>query len=76
MAGNVGSERRMEYTTIGDTTNTASRLESMTKGSGHTIFLADSVKADADAASASDLVRVDAMPVRGKDEPVVVWSVA
>jgi len=23
----------------------------------------------------SDLVRVDAMRVRGKDEPVVVWSV-
>ena len=23
-----------------------------------------------------DLVRVDAMRVRGKDEPVVVWSVA
>ncbi len=75
MAGNVGSERRMEYTTIGDTTNTASRLETMTKGTGHTIFLADSVRQML-TRPRDDMVHVDELEVRGKDEPVVVWSVA
>jgi adenylate cyclase len=64
----------MEYTTIGDTTNTASRLESMTKGTGHTIFLSDSVRRML-TRERGEIVHVADMPVRGKDEPVVVWSV-
>ena len=44
MSGNVGSERRLEYTALGDTTNTAARLEGMTKGTPHQLYLADTTK--------------------------------
>jgi adenylate cyclase len=73
MSGQVGSERRMEYTTIGDTTNTASRLEGMTKGSGHQVFIADSTRA-ARLNGDSELVRVGEFEVRGREQPLLVWS--
>ena len=44
MSGNVGSERRLEYTALGDTTNTAARLEGMTKGTPHQLYIADTTK--------------------------------
>ena len=52
MCGNVGSERRVEYTAIGDSINTAARLESMTKGSGYDVFLAESTYSGLDSPAA------------------------
>ena len=64
MSGQVGSERRIEYTAVGDTTNTAARLEGMTKGTPHQVFVADSTRAL--LAAAERLAYVDEFPVRGR----------
>jgi adenylate cyclase len=74
MAGNIGSEQRVEYTALGDTTNTASRLEGMTKGSGHMLFIADSTRQRMKRPPA-DLTLVGELEIRGRVEPVPVWTI-
>jgi adenylate cyclase len=73
MSGQVGSKRRIEYTAIGDTTNTAARLEGMTKGSGHQLFVADSTRQALEAED-TELELVGELEVRGRTHPITVWT--
>jgi len=74
MSGQVGSERRIEYTAVGDTTNTAARLEGMTKGTTHEVFIADSTRAE--MVDGGRLAFVDEFPVRGRSAGIKVWTLS
>jgi adenylate cyclase len=74
MSGNVGSQRRLEYTAIGDTTNTAARLESMTKGTPHQLFMSDATRAFLNV-EPDDLVLVGEFEVRGRTQKITLWSI-
>ncbi len=73
MSGNVGSARRLEYTTIGDTTNTAARLEGMTKGTPYQLFVGEPTH-ERLSAGADGLEFVSELEVRGREHRIRVWG--
>ena len=73
MSGNVGSARRLEYTAIGDTTNTAARLEGMTKGTPYQLFVADATFARV-GEPPEDMESLDELEVRGRKAGMKVWA--
>ncbi|MBX2800739.1 MAG: adenylate/guanylate cyclase domain-containing protein [Myxococcales bacterium] len=71
VVGCLGSGVRMEFTVLGDTVNTATRLEALTKEIRSDLLVsAETVRAASDTRG---LVQRDAMTLRGREEPLSVY---
>ena len=72
-AGNIGSPRRIDYTVIGDPVNVASRLMTNARG-GQTLISEDTAR-DLGPDPEFQLSRLAPLQVKGKSQPVSVFSV-
>ena len=73
MVGNIGSQRRMDYTVIGDTVNLASRLQDLTKEFGASILISGSTHLRVH--HMCQVRSLGSVEVRGREQSVDLYEV-
>lgn len=75
-AGILGSTDRYEYTYIGDSVNTASRLEGLSKRLNHKVIVSADAHDMLSTEAQQELEDLGKHKVRGKNEPVHIYGAA
>ena len=73
IAGNLGSEDKIEYSVTGDTVNTGKRIESLTKDKPNTILISESIHEKVKGTFTFEAW--EPINVKGKTEKVAVYEV-
>ena len=73
VVGNIGSERQMDYTVIGDAVNVASRVEGLTRETGDDILVSEDVFGR--VSGLFEARRLPPMAMKGKSGPITVYAV-
>ena len=73
VVGNLGSRSRFDYSVLGDAVNLAARLESLSKGYGVDVIVGHQTQAGR-LSETAELVFIDELQVKGKEEPVKIYS--
>jgi predicted ATPase/class 3 adenylate cyclase len=70
MLGAVGASDRLDLTAIGDTVNTASRIEGLTSALGAPVLISEAVRDRLRASTARDVRRLGPVRVYGRQHPI------
>lgn len=77
VAGNIGTDKRVEYTVIGDTVNIAARLESETKNHDCDIIISETVydKLSEPLKAGLNFAKISELILKGKENPVIAYKI-